>query len=87
MVVEAREGVPWTKPDELLFDRNKPLPRLGNFFNGGFSSLFMDASVHFYRKPPPEQTIRALITPAGGEIINNEESTSRSFQETNAETK
>jgi RNA polymerase sigma factor (sigma-70 family) len=87
MVVEARESVPWTKPDELHSDRNKPLPRLGNFFNGGFNAVFMDGSVRFSRKPPPEQTIRALITPAGGEIINNEESTSRSFERTDAETK
>ena len=73
MVVESQEGVPWTKPDELPFDRNQPLPQLGNFFNGGFNAAFMDGSVRFYPKPPPEQTIRALITPSGGEIIKPED--------------
>jgi hypothetical protein len=73
MVVEAREAVPWTKPDDLVFQPNKPLPLLGNYFNGGFNAAFMDASVRFYQQPPPEKTIRALITPAGGEVIRPED--------------
>jgi RNA polymerase sigma factor (sigma-70 family) len=73
MVVESQKAVPWTKPDELHFDRNKPLPQMGNFFNGGFNAAFMDGSVRFCPKLPPEQTIRALITPSGGETIKLED--------------
>ena len=29
MVVEAAEAVPWTKPDDLPYSQNGPLPRLG----------------------------------------------------------
>jgi Protein of unknown function (DUF1559) len=73
MVVETDEAVPWTKPDELPYDAKKPLPRMGNFVNGGFNALFVDASVHFFRKAPEEAKMRALITPAGGEVIRLDE--------------
>jgi hypothetical protein len=72
MIVESREAVPWTKPEELDFDPKKPLPKLGNFLGGGFNVAFMNGSVHFYKKPPTEKTIRALITPAGGEVVEPE---------------
>jgi hypothetical protein len=72
MVVEAADPVPWTKPDELAYDRDKPVRRLGNFFAGGFNVAFMDGSVHFFPKPPAEKTMRAYITPAGGEVIPQE---------------
>jgi len=68
MVVESAEAVPWTKPEELVYDSKKPLPQMGNFFSGGFNAAFADGSVHFFRKSPPEATVRALITAAGGEV-------------------
>jgi regulator of replication initiation timing len=69
MVVEAAEAVPWTKPDELLYDPQKPLPRLGGCYAGGFHAAFMDASVRFLSHTLPEKTLRALITPDGNEVI------------------
>jgi hypothetical protein len=33
-VVEAGEPVPWTKPDELLYQKKKDLPALGGLFDG-----------------------------------------------------
>jgi hypothetical protein len=68
MVVTAAEGVEWTKPDELPYDAKKPLPKLGNFFGGGFNTAMMDGSVHYFLRPS-ERTMRALITPAGGEEV------------------
>jgi Protein of unknown function (DUF1559) len=67
MVVEAAEAVPWTKPDELSYDPQKPLPKLADFVGGGFNAVLMDGAAIYYRMPMPEKTIRALITPAGGE--------------------
>ena len=54
-IVEAREAVPWTKPDaEIPFDGDampdmaKPLlPLLGGQFATGFDVLFLDGSVRF----------------------------------------
>jgi hypothetical protein len=73
MVAEAAESVPWTKPDELAYDSDKPLPKLGGLFKGGFHALFADASVRFIRSDISEKTLRALITPAGGETIGYSE--------------
>jgi prepilin-type processing-associated H-X9-DG protein len=69
LAAEAAEGVPWTKPDELAYDPKARLPKLGNYLSGGFNALFMDGSVRFFPQPPDEQTMRALITHAGGEVI------------------
>jgi hypothetical protein len=70
MVVEAAEGVPWTKPDEFEFDPKKDLPKLGKSFKGGFHALFGDGSVRFLRDSVAPQTLKAMITKDGGEVIN-----------------
>jgi len=70
MVVEADEGVPWTKPDELEFDPKKPLPKFGTKFNGGFHVLYADGSVRFYKNVPASAA--AMITKGGGEVIVDE---------------
>jgi hypothetical protein len=46
-VVEAGEAVPWSKPDELVYDPKKPLPKLGGLFKDGFNATMMDGSVYF----------------------------------------
>jgi hypothetical protein len=69
MVVEAGEPVIWTKPDELPYDPDKPLPKVGGHFPGGFNALFGDASVRFIRKGIDEKVLRALITANGGEPV------------------
>lgn len=69
-VVEARRSIPWTKPEDIEFDPNKPLPKLGGFFEGGFDAAFMDGSVHFLPDDIDEKTLRALVSCRGGEVIN-----------------
>jgi hypothetical protein len=71
MVVEAAEGVPWTKPDDLEYDPKKPLPKFGNFTSGGFTALMGDGSVRFISNKTPEKALRALITANGGEVIED----------------
>jgi prepilin-type processing-associated H-X9-DG protein len=71
MVVEAAEGVPWTKPDDFEYDPKKPLPKFGTFTSGGFNALFGDGSVRFISNSIPEKTLRALITANGGEVIED----------------
>src|SRR5579872_2102693 len=34
LVVESFEAVPWTKPQDIEYDPNKPLPKLGGVFTG-----------------------------------------------------
>jgi Protein of unknown function (DUF1559) len=70
IVVEAEEGVPWTKPDELEFDPQKAMPKFGKAHKGGFYVLFGDGSVRFLNESLDAQTMKALITMAGGEVVN-----------------
>jgi prepilin-type processing-associated H-X9-DG protein len=69
MIVEAGDSVPWTRPEDMLYDSKKPLPKLGGIFKGDFNAAFADGSVRFIRKDVPEKVLRALITPAGGETL------------------
>jgi hypothetical protein len=62
LIVEAGEAVPWTKPEELVYDPDKPLPPLGGLFPDGFFAAFADASVRFIPRNTDEKTIRAMIT-------------------------
>jgi len=70
MTVEAAEGVPWTKPEELEFDPAKDLPKLGKAFKGGFHAGFADGSVRFIRSSIDPKIMKALITMAGGEVVS-----------------
>jgi hypothetical protein len=65
-VVEAGEAVPWTKPVDLPYDPNKPLPKLGGVFKEGFNALLVDGSVLFAPRDFDVKTLRLLITRADG---------------------
>jgi RNA polymerase sigma factor (sigma-70 family) len=70
MVVEAAEAVPWTKPDDLPYSGNRPLPRLGGSMRDGFAVLFADGRVRMLKHGVDERIIRNLITASGGEIMS-----------------
>jgi hypothetical protein len=59
--------VPWTKPADLPFLADKPLPKLGGMFKDGFHVASADGAVFFVPRRFNEKTLRALITVAGGE--------------------
>jgi prepilin-type processing-associated H-X9-DG protein len=77
-IVEAREAVPWTRPDaEIAFDMTKKpqeaaqlLKSLGGKFPGGFNALFLDGSVRFLKESINALTLKALITRNGGEVVS-----------------
>jgi hypothetical protein len=62
MVVEAAEPVIWTKPDDLVYDPQQPLPKLGGLFGPGFSAVMCDATTQFIPADMPEQALRAMIS-------------------------
>ncbi len=70
LVIEAGEPVPWTKPDELVYDEKKKLPRLGGLFPEGFHVALADGSTRFIGRKMEEKVLRALITPSGGEEVD-----------------
>jgi prepilin-type processing-associated H-X9-DG protein len=69
MIVESARPVPWTKPEDLPYNADKPLPKLG-LFEKDFNAAFCDGSVRRIRTTVPEKTLRALITRNDGEVID-----------------
>jgi hypothetical protein len=69
MFVEAAEAVPWTKPADVPFNPNLPLPKLGGLFTNGFCVGMADASAVFIPRTVSETTLRAAITRNGGEEL------------------
>ena len=68
LLVEADERVPWTKPQDLPYAKDRPLPKLGGHYHGDFVVALADGSVRIVAKKVSEQSIRAAITPRGDEI-------------------
>ncbi len=73
MLVEAKREIPWTKPEDIPYDPDKPLPQLGGYFEGGFHVAMADGSVHFLSSNVSEKVLRALITRAGREPVKIED--------------
>jgi hypothetical protein len=69
-VIEAGEAVPWTKPDELVYDENKALPKLGGLFADGTHAVMADGSIIFIPRQYNEQNLRALITANDGIFVD-----------------
>jgi prepilin-type processing-associated H-X9-DG protein len=71
MVVEAKQAVPWTKPDDLSFHPVAPpsLRGTGSPHPGGFNAAMADGAVRFIKNTINLDVFRALITRAAGEVI------------------
>jgi serine/threonine protein kinase len=69
LIVEAWKPVPWTKPEDISYGADRPLPKLGGMYRDGFHASAADGSIHFIPRDTPESTIRALITHQGAEIV------------------
>jgi hypothetical protein len=70
--------VPWTKPADLPYAADLPLPPLGDFYKkecyvnprGRFLALFADGSVRCCFHETPEQLVRPLVTWNGHEDMH-----------------
>jgi len=71
-IIEAGEAVPWTKPADLAYEAEKPLPKLGGLFKEGINAAFADGSVQWLKKNFDEPTMRAAITRNGGEVLDHD---------------
>jgi hypothetical protein len=55
------QSVPWTKPVDLAFEPQGPLPSLGGVFGDGeFFGVFGNKSVQWFSRPS-EESLRAQI--------------------------
>jgi hypothetical protein len=61
LVVEAAVPVPWTKPEDLTYAPNGPLPKVGGLVgDGGFHVMFADASVRWIEAERQDSLLRTL---------------------------
>jgi Protein of unknown function (DUF1559) len=72
LVVEAGEPVPWTKPEDLPYAPDRPLPALRSLFKDGFRACTADCSRHFVPRGTSEATLRAAITRNGGDTLGRD---------------
>jgi hypothetical protein len=69
LVVEAGEPVPWTKPEDLSYDPDGPLPDLRGLFKDGFraASAGDEFSMTFIKAGESEKQIRKWIVRYDGD--------------------
>jgi hypothetical protein len=65
LVVEAAVPVPWTKPEDLPFAPDGPMPKVGGLLGNGFHALFADATVRWIEAEQQERALRWLVTRNG----------------------
>jgi hypothetical protein len=69
LLVMGGPPVPWSKPDDIDYGPEIPLPNLFNVRPGGFLAAMCDARVHFVKTGVSERSIRAAVTRNGGEKL------------------
>lgn len=66
LIVEAGNPVPWTKPEDLHYADDEPLPELGGLFPNVFHAAFADGAIHTLTKNYSEKQLRYAITANDG---------------------
>ncbi|HEV8001931.1 MAG TPA: DUF1559 domain-containing protein [Planctomycetaceae bacterium] len=61
LIVEAKRDVPWTQPEDIPFDPEKPLPELGGFVAGQFAAAMADGSARIHDAAKTKHRLRWLI--------------------------
>ncbi|MBL8851116.1 MAG: DUF1559 domain-containing protein [Planctomycetaceae bacterium] len=70
MIVEGATPVPWSKPADLAYDPQSPVPPVGGVTPDGFYVALFDGSTRMMSKATTQETLRAMVTANGGEPIN-----------------
>jgi hypothetical protein len=72
LIFEAGDPVIWTKPVDLPFEKDKPLPKLGGMFDGICQLGLADGSTIKLRRYPDEFELKSLIIPDDGRLVEFE---------------
>jgi hypothetical protein len=71
LIAVAAKGVPWTKPEDIPFDPNRPIaPLLGTHYRGGFLVGMADMTIRILPAKTPESTLKAMITRNAGDWVS-----------------
>lgn len=71
-VVESKHRVPWTKPEDISYDKSKPFDSKKWLKADGYNGLFADGSVQPLANPKTKagiEKLRAWFSRNGGEVI------------------
>lgn len=69
MVAEASRLVPWTKPDDLSYEPDGPLPQFGKRHGDRFNVVYADGRADAWRGGRSAELLRGAITRDGNEIL------------------
>lgn len=72
LIVEAETAVPWTKPDELTYAPERPLPKLGGAIRGKFLVGMLDGTVRVVNMTVSEDTLRRAIEADDGQRLGDD---------------
>lgn len=73
MVVESDRKVPWTKPEDIPYEADKPFPFVGNRHVGRFLAAFGDGKILAVAPALDDKILRSLFTISGGEKVSLDE--------------
>lgn len=66
LFVEARRPIPWTKPEDIAYAREGPIPGLGGYYEDRFFVGLVDGSAVLLKNSIDEELLRQLIEKADG---------------------
>jgi hypothetical protein len=72
LIAEAGNPLPWTKPEDLHYAQDEPLPELGGLFADAIQVAYADGVIAVLTKRYDEATLRCAITANGGEVIDED---------------
>jgi prepilin-type processing-associated H-X9-DG protein len=61
LIVEATDPIPWTKPEDLSYAPDGPLPKVGGLVGNGFHAMFADGHVRWIEADQQESALRTLV--------------------------
>ena len=70
LLVEAEEAAAWSKPDELVYDPTRALPKFRRDERGGFHAVQADGSTRYIPGSVDDPTLRAFIIGNDGKLPN-----------------
>jgi prepilin-type processing-associated H-X9-DG protein len=70
LVFETDALVPWTKPEDLRWERDGPPPRLASPHIGGANVVYADGTVRFLKPTTAPNILVGFLTINGGEVLS-----------------
>jgi hypothetical protein len=70
LIVEGSKPVPWTKPEDVFYRMEEPVPKLGRAVPGRFSVCMADGAVQTFSSRGSIRELRKLIGRHDGEVMD-----------------